>query len=47
MITMKEHHEVLAAYMKAIPLIHSMLPEISIGVADTEEWLAYQARTSD
>lgn len=41
MIIMKEHHEVLAAYMNAIPLIHSMLPEISIGVADTEEWLAY------
>ncbi|MGD6901485.1 methyl-accepting chemotaxis protein [Bacillus infantis] len=41
MITTKEHHEVLAAYVKAIPLMHSMLPEISIGVADTEEWLAY------
>ncbi|MBE4909067.1 methyl-accepting chemotaxis protein [Bacillus luteolus] len=33
--------EVLSNIIKTIPIIHSMLPDIAIGVTNTEEWLVY------
>lgn len=32
---------ILDAFMKTIPVIHSMIPDVGIGITNTEEWLAY------
>lgn len=34
-------HPVLQNYLGTLPLIHSMLPDLSVGLTNTEEWLAY------
>ncbi|MDZ5710795.1 methyl-accepting chemotaxis protein [Jeotgalibacillus haloalkalitolerans] len=31
----------LEAFLQVIPVIHTMLPDVGIGVVDTEKWLAY------
>ncbi|AYC30788.1 methyl-accepting chemotaxis protein [Paenisporosarcina cavernae] len=31
----------LAAFLEVIPFIHQMLPDIGIGLTNTEEWIAY------
>ncbi|WP_409295138.1 methyl-accepting chemotaxis protein [Peribacillus sp. SCS-26] len=33
--------DTLSAFSQMIPLIHSMLPDVSIGLTNTEEWLMY------
>jgi hypothetical protein len=37
----KEIHPNLHNYLEMLPLIHSMLPEMSIGLTNTEEWITY------
>lgn len=34
-------HPILENYLKFIPVVHSMLPDIAIGLTDTNEWLCY------
>ena len=34
-------HPVLQNYLEVLPLFHSMLPDLSIGLTDTKEWLTY------
>lgn len=31
----------LEAFLQVIPTVHAMLPDVGIGVVDTEKWLAY------
>ncbi|WP_096199020.1 methyl-accepting chemotaxis protein [Bacillus sp. FJAT-45350] len=35
------HHKKLEAFLEVIPVIHAMLPDVGIGIANTKEWLAY------
>lgn len=35
-------HPVLQNYLEILPLFHSMLPDISIGLTDTKEWITYR-----
>lgn len=34
-------HPSLQSYLEVIPLFHSMLPDLAIGLTNTEEWLTY------
>lgn len=34
-------HPTLQNYLDILPLFHSMLPDLAIGLTDTEEWIAY------
>ena len=34
-------HPTLQNYLDVLPLFHSMLPDLAIGLTDTEEWIAY------
>ena len=34
-------HPTLQNYLEILPLFHSMLPDLAIGLTDTEEWIAY------
>ncbi|BCB05606.1 methyl-accepting chemotaxis protein [Bacillus sp. KH172YL63] len=34
-------HPVLDSYLKVIPMLHAMLPDIAIGITNREEWIAY------
>ncbi|WP_274379957.1 methyl-accepting chemotaxis protein [Paenisporosarcina cavernae] len=44
-LNMKETNQLeetkLAAFLEVIPFIHQMLPDIGIGLTNTEEWIAY------
>ena len=34
-------HPVLQNYLEILPLFHSMLPDLAIGLTDTQEWITY------
>lgn len=34
-------HPVLQNYLDMLPLIHAMLPDLAIGLTNTEQWIAY------
>ncbi|WP_336046255.1 methyl-accepting chemotaxis protein [Solibacillus ferritrahens] len=34
-------HPTLQNYLEILPLFHSMLPDLAIGLTDTQEWIAY------
>ncbi|KAA0547133.1 methyl-accepting chemotaxis protein [Bacillus sp. BGMRC 2118] len=36
-----ERNQTLEAYLQVIPVIQGMLPDIAIGITNTEEWIAY------
>lgn len=38
-------HNKLDAFVQVIPTIHAMLPDVGIGITDTEEWLVYYPGT--
>lgn len=39
------NNDMLDSLKKALPLIHSMLPHVGIGLTNTEEWLSYYPGT--
>ncbi|SFC91192.1 Methyl-accepting chemotaxis protein (MCP) signalling domain-containing protein [Bacillus sp. OV322] len=41
MTKIEQDTNILTPYIKALSIVHSMLPELSIGLANTEEWLVY------
>ena len=34
-------HPTLQNYLETLPLFHDMLPDLGIGLTDTEKWLTY------
>lgn len=39
--SMTNHHPVLQKYLDVLPLFHTSLPDLGIGITNTQEWLAY------
>ncbi|MFV8830232.1 methyl-accepting chemotaxis protein [Alkalihalobacterium sp. APHAB7] len=37
----EEHSTKLETFLEVIPIIHSMLPDVGIGLTNTKEWIAY------
>lgn len=37
----KDVHPILQNYLETLPLFHAMLPDLGIGLTDTQQWLTY------
>ncbi|MDO7907345.1 methyl-accepting chemotaxis protein [Paenibacillus sp. JX-17] len=34
-------HPILESFLQLLPLLHTLLPDVSLGITDTSKWLAY------